>query len=98
MILLLTNEVPCPPKSRPAVILVCGSSWWVPVLDVLHLRLTACHFFCRACLGVGVYQKWPNGETTIFMGIWICEVMGRAPSPPQKKQNLQFAWEFAFAK
>ena len=49
MILWLTDEVPCLPKSRSALILVCGSSW-VPVLDVLHLRLTACHFFCRACL------------------------------------------------
>ena len=54
MILLLTDEVPYLPKSRLAVILVCGSSWWVPVLDVRHLRLTACHFFCRACLGVCV--------------------------------------------
>ena len=54
MILLLTDEVPCPPKSRTAVILVCGSSWLVPVLDVLHLRLTASHFFCCACLGVCV--------------------------------------------
>ena len=54
MILLLTDEVPCPPKSRSAAILVRGSSWWVPVLDVLHLRLTACHFFCRARLDVCV--------------------------------------------
>ena len=54
MILLLTDEVPCLPESRSAVILVCGSSWWVPVLDVLHLRLTAYLFFCRACLGVWV--------------------------------------------
>ena len=54
MILLFTDEVPYPPKSRSAVILLCGSSWWVPVLDVLHLRLTACHFFCRDCLGVCV--------------------------------------------
>ena len=46
MILWLTDmhvQVPCPPKSRLAVILVCGFSWWVPVLDVFHLRLTACH-------------------------------------------------------
>ena len=54
MISLLTDEVPLPPKSRSAVILVCGSSLWVPVLDVLHFPLTACHFFCRACLGVCV--------------------------------------------
>ena len=52
MILWLIDEVPCPPKSRLAVIPVCGSSWLVPVLDVLHLRLTACHFFYLACLCV----------------------------------------------
>ena len=54
MILLLTDEVPCPPKSISAVILVCGCYWWVPVLDVLHVRLTAWHFFFRACLGLCV--------------------------------------------
>ena len=46
MILWLTDmhvEVPFPPKSRSGVILVFGFSCWVLVLDVLHLRLTACH-------------------------------------------------------
>ena len=65
MILLLTDEVSCPPKSMSAVILVCGSSWWVLVWDVLHLRLTACHIFCRACLGVCVSKVAQWGDNNL---------------------------------